>query len=314
MHKQIEHRISPLEAVGLRPFAKGVRDSLYAITGDPDTPGARYDLSSLRLFRPWLGPATWLGWQPRRVPIFNLFNRDLAPRDEGYDVRTTRVRDFRGGTCSYNSHAGTDFVVPIGTTVVAPASGRVVRVENLMYRGGLKVMLDHGEGLITLSGHLARALVEVGDEVGAGAPIGLSGFSAVDGILFYPWVPPHVHFTVLLDGEPVDPFATDGETPLWIGGNDPALVEAEAPPEPWRESAWDADAIDAATRACKDPERRAAIEAIEDLGERGRELVYWRFYHYVGFERHPPLYATSHLRRPRLRIPLRADEFDGLAL
>ena len=210
MRRMIRHRITPFEAVGLKPLGRGLRQCFAAIAGSTYEAPAQWDLSSLRIFRPRMGPATWAGLTraDRRTPILNFFNRDFASRDEGYDVRTTKVRDFQGGARTYNSHLGTDFVVPVGSEVRAAAAGRVIRVENLMQRGGLKVAIDHGGGLITMCGHLSRALVRQGDFVGRGDRIGLSGFSAVDGIISFPWVPPHVHMTVLLGGEPVDPFAT----------------------------------------------------------------------------------------------------------
>ena len=48
-------------------------------------------------------------------------------------------------------------------------------------------------------------------------------------MLNFPWVPPHVHFMVWLDGVPVDPFLRDGEdraTAVWREYNAPA------PPRP----------------------------------------------------------------------------------
>jgi hypothetical protein len=52
------------------------------------------------------------------------------------------VRDFRGGTLTYDSHNGTDFAVPPGTIVVAAAPGRVLRASSEFNRGGLKVFVD----------------------------------------------------------------------------------------------------------------------------------------------------------------------------
>ena len=43
---------------------------------------------------------------------------------------------------------GADFAVPPGTVVVAAAAGRVLRVSSEFHRGGLKVFVDHGRGLL----------------------------------------------------------------------------------------------------------------------------------------------------------------------
>jgi len=302
----IEHRISPLEAVGLRPLLPGLRDCARAVVGDPHTPPASFGLSSLRIFRPRLGPATWAGWsrRDRRVPILNYYNRRLGDPRAPYDVRVTTARDWRGRQVTYNSHNGTDLVVPVGTPVVAPAPGRVVRVQNLMNRGGLKLMIDHGDGLVTLCGHLSRALVSRGDPVARGERIGLSGFSAVDGILFFPWVPPHVHMTVLLDGAPVDPFAADGEVALWRGGNRPGPAPFERASVPW--DALRDGCVDEALERCADPRIRAQIDD-------PWAVVFWVLHHPWAFEGElPVVYAEAHARAPQLDLPFA--EFDSLAI
>ena len=51
---------------------------------------------------------------------------------------------------TYDSHIGTDFAIPPGTEVVAPAEGIVRVVELRMERGGRKVSIDHGDGLATM--------------------------------------------------------------------------------------------------------------------------------------------------------------------
>lgn len=319
MRRAIANRIGPLEAVGLKPLGAGVRQCVRALRGDEHLPRARADLSSLRIFRPLLGPATWLGWTPRdrRLPILNLFNHDAADRSAGYDVRTTRVRDFRGGSLTYNGHMGTDFVAPVGTTVVAPAAGRVLRVQNLMHRGGLKVAIDHGRGLTTHLSHLARACVSAGDMVARGERVGWSGFSSIDGILFLPWVPPHVHMTVTLNGEPVDPFAAPGELPLWRDGNDPRPARrTESAPidagDALAEEEFDEDAIEASVASCRDPEIRRELEAAGE--DRGLLVAYWRVYAHGTFDAHPPLYRRAHPRAPRLDLPFTPEECSGVAL
>ena len=97
---------------------------------------------------------------------------------------------------------GTYFATPAGTVVVAPAGGRVATVAADLVR------IDHGDGLCTTLGNVAGILVEAGAEVARGEPIAQSAES-------------HVHFSVSLDGAPVDPFAREGEVALWITGNMP---------------------------------------------------------------------------------------------
>ena len=152
--------------------------------------------------------------------LFSAFESGQAPPPgRPYSVRVTDCEDFQGGRWTYDGHVGTDLALPVGTAITAAAPGHVLRVRNDMNRGGLKVFIDHGGGLITSSNHLARALVREGDAVRRGQVIALSGMSSVDGLLFFPWLAPHLHFNVFLDGRPVDPFARPDETPLWRDGD-----------------------------------------------------------------------------------------------
>ncbi len=72
-------------------------------------------------------------------------------------------------------HYGADLAAPVGTPVVAPASGVVSFAETgLHYEGGL-IMIDHGQGLISLYLHLSRIDVAVGQAVQRGQLIGAVG-------------------------------------------------------------------------------------------------------------------------------------------
>ncbi|MBK9033903.1 MAG: M23 family metallopeptidase [Myxococcales bacterium] len=179
-------------------------------------PPSRFDHTSLRILQPRLALAVWRGQRPfgRAVPIYNLFNRTPTPIERGWSVRKTQVRDFQGGALTYDSHNGTDFATAPGTVIVAPAAARVILVVSEFHRGGLKLLLDHGDGLATSCAHLARALVEPGQVVARGEPIALSGASGLNFVAALGADPPHLHFNVWLDGEPVDPFAVAGEASL----------------------------------------------------------------------------------------------------
>ncbi|HLN60713.1 MAG TPA: peptidoglycan DD-metalloendopeptidase family protein [Symbiobacteriaceae bacterium] len=94
-------------------------------------------------------------------------------------------------------HDGMDIGVGSGTPLVAAAGGTVVMASR--YGGyGLVVRIDHGNGLMTEYAHLSQIDVSVGEEVSAGEHIGYSGNTGVS-------TGPHLHFMVLLWGEPVNP-------------------------------------------------------------------------------------------------------------
>jgi len=72
-------------------------------------------------------------------------------------------------------HYGDDLAAPVGTPVAAPADGRVAFAETgLHYEGGL-IMIDHGQGLISLYLHLSKVDVAGGQEVVRGQIIGAVG-------------------------------------------------------------------------------------------------------------------------------------------
>ncbi len=148
-----------LDTFGLRPVESALTAIRRAILGTSGEPRTQIGLSSARIFKPWIGIPAWLGVRPRDrlVPIYNLFNRSPQPRDQPYSVRVSYARDFLGGRFTYDGHLGTDFALPVGTPIVASAPGIVLRVGNDLDRGGLKVCIDHGEGLFTTSSHLSRA-------------------------------------------------------------------------------------------------------------------------------------------------------------
>ncbi len=301
-------RVGILDVFGLRPLGPALKQSWAALAGDGYTPPTQFGPSSLRMFRPWVSLPLWLRRErgDGRVWVYNLFNRNPIPRDEGYSVKITDCRDFRGGQLTYDGHVGTDFAVPPGTPVRTCAPGVVRSVQKEMQRGGLKVVVDHGDGLITHSNHLARALVRPGQTLARGEVLGLSGMSSVDGILFFPWLAPHLHLNVLLDGEPADPFAPPGETPLWRTGNDPLPAPPGDPGARGEPTRWDMAAVDAAIRSVLDPELRRELEAIDDPQAQGCAVATARVFRYSAFGDHPRLVARPHGRRPRLDLP-----FDG---
>lgn len=94
-------------------------------------------------------------------------------------------------------HPGLDLAVGVGSPVFAPAGGTVLAVEDL-YFAGQTVVIDHGQGLITLHAHLSASAVRPGEAVRRGQRIGSSGASGRA-------TGPHLHWGVFLGGTAVDP-------------------------------------------------------------------------------------------------------------
>ena len=300
------------ESLGLHPLPERLRQAKVALAGAEDLPKSRFDLSSLSLLAPRLALPLWRGRfkYPRRVILTNLFNHTQTPIEDGWSVRRTQTEDFRGRKLTYDSHNGTDLSIPRGTTVVAPAAGYVARIFAEFNRGGLKLMLVHGDGLTTCSAHLARVLVREGDRVRLGQPVAISGYSGLDGAATFPWGIPHVHFNVWLDGVPVDPFPVAGEQSLWVGGH-PTPAPSASADAPYAPPAFDLAALDRAVASCRTAEVQARLLAIEDIAQRGLHLISERNYYPTRFEDRDGIYAERHPRRPRLHLPFSEADVDG---
>jgi murein DD-endopeptidase MepM/ murein hydrolase activator NlpD len=94
-------------------------------------------------------------------------------------------------------HGGVDLRGKTGDPVKAPAQGRINLVLDT-YFGGLMVMIDHGQGLVSCYLHLSAALVEPGQIVEQGEIIGEVGSSGrVTG--------PHLHWGLYLSGAKLSP-------------------------------------------------------------------------------------------------------------
>lgn len=124
-------------------------------------------------------------------------------------------------------HTGIDYGLPSGTAVDAAAPGRVVAAGWDNSGFGYRVIVDHGNGVQTLYGHLEQITVAAGQQVQAGMQLGLSGSTGNSS-------GPHLHFGVEKDGQWVDPAsylgamsATTTTAPAALGAT---TTSAVAPP------------------------------------------------------------------------------------
>jgi murein DD-endopeptidase MepM/ murein hydrolase activator NlpD len=308
-------RIGLVEALGVTPVDKTLRETMVTLRGDAHTPKSRFDLTSLRQFQPRYAVPLWLGQKPmgRLVPLTNLYNYRQPPPELGWSVRVTDVEDFRGGRNTYDSHNGTDFAIPPGTDVLSAAPGVVLRVSSEYNRGGRKVFVDHGRGLVTTYNHLARPLVRPGQRVARGELIALSGYSGLDALVGFPWTPPHVHFNVWLNGEYVDPFTRDDSPSLWRTHNSPTPARgADLEDRDFEPTPWDEAVVERVIDACSHEDARAEIRAGATLAERAGTALFQQLYFPTRFREKLSLYPTCFPREPRLDLPFSHRDYDGV--
>lgn len=94
-------------------------------------------------------------------------------------------------------HKGMDIAGRQGEPVVAPRDGTVAATGDYFFNGNT-VLLDHGQGFVTMYCHLSEILVAEGQELATGEVLGHVGATGrVTG--------PHLHFGTYLNGTAVDP-------------------------------------------------------------------------------------------------------------
>jgi len=142
-----------------------------------------------------------LAWRENLQSI----NRKLESRDASlsrerkpniWPVKGIVTQRFSTGG-SEPRHDGLDIMAEENAVVVSAARGLVVE-EGWDNDLGRYVRIDHDFDVETVYGHLSRAVVRTGDQVGKGDPIGVVGNSGRS-------LGPHLHFEIILRGKAVDP-------------------------------------------------------------------------------------------------------------
>jgi murein DD-endopeptidase MepM/ murein hydrolase activator NlpD len=131
----------------------------------------------------------------RETPQREWSGQFLAPVKAPVSGVFGTTRTFNGQVQSI--HQGLDYGVPAGTPVAAVNRGTVILARPLFFEGNC-VVLDHGQGLLTIYMHLSKIEVKEGDEVTRQQEIALSGGSGRA-------TGPHLHMAVRWQGIYLDP-------------------------------------------------------------------------------------------------------------
>lgn len=130
----------------------------------------------------------------------------MGPINSGFGEREDPVL----GNGEGEFHKGVDIGSPDGTPVHAPANGRVIKAG---YGGGYgnEIEIDHGNGIVTVYGHLQGFNVIEGQVVVKGEVIGYVGHTGrVTGS--------HLHYEVEIHGTAVNPHRYLQTTMAQLGG------------------------------------------------------------------------------------------------
>jgi murein DD-endopeptidase MepM/ murein hydrolase activator NlpD len=120
------------------------------------------------------------------------FIKPVKGRDNG---RFGLKRFFNGQ--ARNPHSGMDIAAATGRNILATATGQVLYTGNLFFSGNV-VIIDHGQGLLSLYAHMSKILVQKGQALQQGQVIGKVGKTGRA-------TGPHLHWSVYLNGKAVNP-------------------------------------------------------------------------------------------------------------
>jgi murein DD-endopeptidase MepM/ murein hydrolase activator NlpD len=123
---------------------------------------------------------------PTRWPVRGGVNSEFGHRKSPW----TTEREF---------HSGLDIRAARNTPIQAPAAGTVVHA-GAAQDYGIAVVLDHGQNIRTLYGHLQKVNVQNGQRVERGVVIGYTGNTGRSS-------GPHLHYEILVKGQAVNPRA-----------------------------------------------------------------------------------------------------------
>jgi murein DD-endopeptidase MepM/ murein hydrolase activator NlpD len=98
----------------------------------------------------------------------------IACADYCYPTQSQRITS-RFGIRGSRFHSGIDVGVQYGDTIRSPFSGTVRYVAYQRGGYGRYLIIRHDNGLESVMAHFSRTLVNIGDTIAAGTPVGLGG-------------------------------------------------------------------------------------------------------------------------------------------
>jgi len=130
-------------------------------------------------------------WSPEEDVVIEFRKPVNGPTSSPFGLRRFFNEQAR------KPHSGLDIAAPEGTPIQSPAPGTVLDTGDFFFNGNT-VLLDHGQGLVTMYCHMSKIDVTPGQTVNTGDKLGEIGMTGrVTG--------PHLHWGVSLNDARIDP-------------------------------------------------------------------------------------------------------------
>ncbi len=147
-----------------------------------------------------------------RFSISNYFDLDLTNCPEGSEPHTCpNIRDWQGGSNTYDNHTGTDILAPLGTPILAVAPGEVI-VSGYDSAAGNHIVIRVNSTIVVNYNHLETIEVNEGDHIVRGQEIGTVGSTGNSST-------PHLHLELQVNNTPEDLYKdqnSPSSTNYWI--------------------------------------------------------------------------------------------------
>ena len=140
-----------------------------------------------KTFTPTIG-----AWPRFQMPIVGEFSSPFGLK-----------RFFNGE--ARDPHSGLDIAAAEGKTVYAPADGKIVQTGDYFFNGQT-VMIDHGQGIISMLCHLSKISVVMGQTIQRGEAIGKVGHTGRA-------TGPHLHWGLSINNARVNPLLVASPKP-----------------------------------------------------------------------------------------------------
>ena len=133
----------------------------------------------------------YLAWTKQNKDLIPFIKPAQGPYSSPFGLKRFFNKQAR------NPHSGIDIAAAEGSPIIAPADG-VVRATGHYFFNGKTVLIDHGQGLVSMFCHMSSTNVQLGQRIKQGQRVGSVGQTGRA-------TGPHLHWSVSLNNARVNP-------------------------------------------------------------------------------------------------------------